>query len=423
MAKFMGIGVAALVCAQALHGFAAAPAKTDPGPQPTVRLAVEPLGYAPPSTFYLIYRLSSGSLNFIDSDHLLFTFHLNTLMRRLPGDTDGDEDQTIRAVVLQISTGKVVTQVDWRMHDRGQYLWPMGGGRFLIRQRDTLYTTDRTLALKPYLRLTDPIEALKFSPDGKLLLVEVKQPLSERRPGPTAADPVPEIGTRPTRIYLVRAATQKVIATSVTHEPIDMPIVDSGYMEALSARQNNQWLIQYVPVEGTPKQLTNVPSTCQPTQTPLSVEVTLVSGCVGTTGDHVVSAVSMEGKLLWQQTWSSHYIWPTFAMAENGSRFAYGSLLTTHDIGTLDPVNESDIAGQMVGVFDTATGQLKMVKKANPILSAGQNFALSPDGNRFAILNEGSIEVYDLPPAAAAVNPSSVVSPSSVAQKSVAQKK
>jgi hypothetical protein len=42
-----------------------------------------------------------------------------------------------------------------------------------------------------------------------------------------------------------------------------------------------------------------------------------------------------------------------------------------------------------------------MVKKATPILSAGHNYALSADGRRFAILREGAIEVYDLPPVAA----------------------
>jgi hypothetical protein len=42
------------------------------------------------------------------------------------------------------------------------------------------------------------------------------------------------------------------------------------------------------------------------------------------------------------------------------------------------------------------------VKDASPVLSAGQNFALSADGRRFAILRNGAIEVYDLPPVLAA---------------------
>jgi hypothetical protein len=34
------------------------------------------------------------------------------------------------------------------------------------------------------------------------------------------------------------------------------------------------------------------------------------------------------------------------------------------------------------------------------VLSAGHNYALNSDGTRFAILREGAIEVYDLPPPA-----------------------
>jgi hypothetical protein len=37
----------------------------------------------------------------------------------------------------------------------------------------------------------------------------------------------------------------------------------------------------------------------------------------------------------------------------------------------------------------------------SPILTAGQNVALSPDGTRFAVLRNGAIEIYDLPPVAA----------------------
>jgi hypothetical protein len=64
----------------------------------------------------------------------------------------------------------------------------------------------------------------------------------------------------------------------------------------------------------------------------------------------------------------------------------------------MDPVDESTIVNEMVGVFDTETGQLRLVKNATPIMSAGQNYALSPDGLRFAILRAGAIEIYDLPP-------------------------
>jgi hypothetical protein len=35
------------------------------------------------------------------------------------------------------------------------------------------------------------------------------------------------------------------------------------------------------------------------------------------------------------------------------------------------------------------------------VLTAGQNVSLSPDGQRFAVLRNGAIEIYDLPPVSA----------------------
>jgi hypothetical protein len=63
------------------------------------------------------------------------------------------------------------------------------------------------------------------------------------------------------------------------------------------------------------------------------------------------------------------------------------------------------VQGQMVGVFDTETGKLQLVKNATPALSAGHNYALTADGSRFAILRDGALEVYDLPPAPPASAP------------------
>jgi hypothetical protein len=48
-----------------------------------------------------------------------------------------------------------------------------------------------------------------------------------------------------------------------------------------------------------------------------------------------------------------------------------------------------------------------MTTTASPILTAGQNFALSEDGERLAVLREGAIEIYKVPspPAAESAGP------------------
>src|ERR1700760_3267478 len=103
--------LAALLCVS-VHG---EQKKKDPGPKPDLRIPVDPLGYVAPSSFYLTARLSSVSLDFIDKDHLLFTFRLPGLMKRLPDEPPNDDDQTIRAVVLDLPAGNVSAKTDWRM--------------------------------------------------------------------------------------------------------------------------------------------------------------------------------------------------------------------------------------------------------------------------------------------------------------------
>jgi hypothetical protein len=61
------------------------------------------------------------------------------------------------------------------------------------------------------------------------------------------------------------------------------------------------------------------------------------------------------------------------------------------------PLDIQDIKGQLVEVYDSATGKLLLKAQANPVLDAGGNIAFSPSGRRVAILNAGAIQVYEVP--------------------------
>jgi hypothetical protein len=60
-------------------------------------------------------------------------------------------------------------------------------------------------------------------------------------------------------------------------------------------------------------------------------------------------------------------------------------------------LDEDGIRGQTVQVFDLATGKLELSVPTSPILDGGGNFALSPSGQRLAILNAGAIQIFNLP--------------------------
>ena len=377
-------------------------------PAPVARIAVGQLGFLAPSAAYLNLRLAWASLNFIDNNHLLFTFHTNGLLQRIPDDPLDDEDQMIHADVLEIGSGRVLRQADWRMHDRGRYLWALQDGKFLVRERDSLFLTDNSLELRPYLIFKTDLQGVEVSPGRGMMMLEVKKllPPEESDSGgdapslfqPSLGSPV-QVRQRRTEMMLLRPGERAVLAEAEIRDPIPVPLLEDGILEVIEGKQSKQWLIEREMTNKTTEQVGEVRSGCTPQLQALSRNVVLAQDCpVNGASGSMVSALSLAGEVLWEGLWQSKYIWPTFDYAEDGSRFAYESLEMNRSIGTMDAFGESDVVAQPVGVFDTESGKLELVLNASPILSEGQNFALSADGRRFAILREGAIEVYDLPP-------------------------
>jgi hypothetical protein len=390
--------------------------KPDPGPPPDVRIEVEPLGYAPPSRAYLAYRYATTTLDFIDDDHLLFTFRDPGLLHRIPDCPPDDEDQIIRVQVLNIASGKPVEQSAWRMHDRHRYLWPLRNGHFLVRQRNSLYLTDVHLELRPYLHFDSPLQLVQISPDRELMVVEVQKfiaPDSDpvQAPAPDSLFARPQRKQKRIEMYVLHPGDNTVLGESESRLPVDLPLIQNGFLNVLEGKSPGEWAIQKEPFRGDPQIIAQFKSSCMPSLMSLSDAVALAVGCPPKGGsDHMVSAISLAGQVLWQDHWKQRYIWPTMDYAEDGSRFAFGSLEINRDLGFMDSFGEEDVTAQMVGVFDTQSGKLQLAKDASPVLSSGHNYALSADGRRFAILRGGAIEIYNLPPVPVETPPASIPS-------------
>ncbi len=375
------------------------------GPDPALRIPVAPLGYVAPSAFYLTARLSSASLGFFDRDRILFTFRVGGLLPRLPSDRSDDDDQEIRALVLDLHTGKVLAQAQWRMHDRGQYLWPFIDGQFLLRIRDSLYTVGPSLELHPWMNSATQLRAVELSPDRAAIALEVAGP-PQPHTGPSLGDtPVSE--DQSVRVSILASASPgHVLADSEAAQAVMVPLTAHGLLDAAQDKQIGFWDINDVPFRGAPRFLGHVRSACHPTVQPLSATVALVSACAPDLDVRPVYGIStVTGNELWQANWQSRYIWGWFSCALNGSRFAYESIESTSPVTAFGSLDEGEVGRQLAGVYDTDTGKLVFVLDATPVLSAGQNVALSPDGRRFAILRHGAIEIYDLPPVEAAPLP------------------
>ncbi len=368
---------------------------------PSLRIPLQPLGFQAPGTSVAVDRTSVLSLSFLDADHVLFTFRLAGLMKRLPDCPREDEDQQIRAMVFELPSGKVTATADWRMHDFGRYLWPLGNGEVLVRQRDTLFTADSSLQLRPYVATKSHMQAVQESPDGKLLLVQADVERHGEEEHQKLTEEAQKNGTSPphedVELIALQPQDKTVIARSRVHQPVVVPMIQRGFVESLPGKKT-EWVVRYAPFQGDPQVIGTVNSACKPSATALDANVVSVLTCPPSGGDRQAIVFRLTGERLWTAPWDDHFVWPNYSYAERAERVAVGALRLSHSVTALDPINDEDIKADRVQVLDTLTGKIQLAVQVTPIVGAGQNFALSPDGLKFAILRENAVELYDLPP-------------------------
>jgi hypothetical protein len=410
---------------------------------PSFAIPVTPLGFAPPAAFYLGDRFAQVSLDFLDEDTLLFTFRVPGLIAReptAPGQPLQDK-RHIRAVTLSLPDGKVTAEALWELHDYSRYLWTLKNGKFLLRDKNALQIGDAALHLQPFLRFPGPVSFIEFAPDQALIVADTNEPAaadprseipkSETPEPETKDEPVPSQQTQnqPSQpstasasmaandrfdaqfqkaqsasqslVRILRMDTRKVMLFSRVNGSIHLPVDGEGYYEALRGSGSN-WMVTYEYFKGSTVSLGWVESTCNPTLDALSPGVVLASACTATGARHLTALMRNNDKdhaRLWDASCTATRIWPLLETSADGTRLARATLEVTHPIGPYNPLDDSDIRDQIVQVFDVANGKVELTVPASPVLDGGGNFALSPSGRRFAVINDGAIQVYNLPPA------------------------
>jgi len=374
-----------------------------PSIAPSWSIPVEPLGFAAPGPIYMGSRYAMASLDFLDEDHLLFTFHVPGLLRR--DNREGDERQ-IRAMVLELPSGAVRADTRWTVHDHARYLWMLKGGHFLVRDRESVFEGDASLVLKPVLHFPGPLLWLDLDPAQSLVVTDSIEPAAA--PGGDGDVPSPETASASLSadgedaaaapdyvLRILRRASGQVMLVSRVRELLHLPINSDGYLESLRGLHED-WELNLHYFTGGSRIVGSVESTCAPGSEFISDREALVTGCSDDGGDSL-TAMTTDGQKLWAVRTPATAVWPQVTMAPNGSRIAREVLAVTQAINAFSPLSTDDIKGQEVTVFDAATGEVALEAQASPILDIGGNVAISPTGRRVAVVNAGAIQVFELP--------------------------
>lgn len=381
-----------------------------PSLPPAFTIPVDPLGFTAPGPIYLGSRNTLASLDFLDENHLLFTFRVPGLLRRDSADGQDSDERRIRAVVLTLPQGTVEAETLWTVHDRARYLWMLKNGHFFLRDRNNLLVGDATLVLKPFLDFPGSLLWLELDPAQQFMVTNSREPVAKPQKSGQVLSPSTasasvtsdedsegiEDSHPDTVVRILHRQSGEVMLVSRVHATIHLPINSIGYLQNLRG-QGTQWVLNLSYFTGGTRMLGSVDSACEPDDYFVSEQEILAAGC-GPGGETKLVAMSTEGRTLWASKVPSTEIWPQLTVAPNGSRFAWSTLDVNHTVNSYAPIDAEDVKEQSVTVFDAANGDIVLVTPLSPILDAGGNVAISPSGRRVAVINAGAIQVFELPP-------------------------
>jgi hypothetical protein len=391
------------------------------GPAPALHIPLDPLGFQPLSTQFLLNGSSMLTLHYVDEHHLLLTFTVRRLLHRLPNEPADDQDRNVDVLLLELPTGRILARTSWRLHDHGQYLWNLGHGHFLLRVRDTLTTfapllnlpTGQPFRERPFLTSAGrSIAALLLSPDANFLIVETV----ERTP-PVAPPKTPIFGPAPpppaeseepghVQINFYRLASSGDASEEV--KPLSAGAVrsngvgniastTSGYLAVID-EGHQHWAFDFNTYTGKTNELSPFDSTCRPSPFFVSRSQFIAFGCHGGSTRQLIGGFDMRGQEMWEQNLFGDYISPSFDFAPSSGRFALSRVLIHSSAVPDQPLSSDELSGQSIVVYQAGSGKQLLHAECNPVARAGQNFALSPDGLGLALVHDDTIEIYSLPP-------------------------
>jgi hypothetical protein len=405
-AGLLMLGASAAMAAGTGASPIAAPVTSPVAPAAPLRIPLEPLGFQPLLEDFLLEGSSGLTVDFVDNDHLLVTFQAQHLMRREPDARPEDDDRMIEAVLVELPSGRALARAEWRVHDRMQYLWNLGHGRFLLRVRDRLTMlaplaqlgTEQPFAGEPLLDEPERhVVAVLVSSNQDLLTVETM-----RRLGGAAgtASNVTFAGTEkdeaPVQIRFYRlaetadglaAAPAGVIRTRVA---VAIPMTTAGFLEVLEGGKN-RWLFNFNEHAGKVDELAEWDTSCFPRPTFVGHSEFVAFGCRGSDDKLEIAGFNLKGEEMWEQGLYENYVSPTFDFAPAAGRFALERTMVSVLMDADASLSSGAVAGEEVRVYQAYNGKVLLKADCSPVERAAQNYALSPDGLRLAVTQQTAV--------------------------------
>ena len=386
--------VCLIICGSTLAGRTAA-ISDGATPAPTNQFDLSKLGFQQLSEMARRSGASNLSLDFLDRDHVLFTFNPKKLFTRHPDCPATHVDRIVHAAILEISSGTVLKETEWYVHDSRRYLWPLGTGKILLRKLNSLYIVGADLRETPLWTSSKDLLWVSVTPDGKQIITESAVDVA------SSTSKAKQTSKLRVQVTFRDAESLAVLRVIQSEKTANVEAASSGFASVISGVTGRVWLVRFGPDEKQRANIARVRTRRAPDVLYLSSNTLLIGRDSSGKPGYSVSVFTTTGNRLWRQHWDAHRYFPALARSEDGSRFAISTfrLVDVPTSASADEQLPSQHEGleQRIEVFNTASGTPVRSATAAPAMLNGENFSLSPDGLRLAVLHGTQIELYDLP--------------------------
>ena len=429
-------------------------------PDPPQRIPLEPFGFQTISSRFLLQGATMLTIDYVDNQHLLVTFGISRLMPRLSDCPEEDEDRIVKAVLLELPSGRELAHTEWRFHDLGQYLWSLGDGHFMLRRRDSLTTfaplqnlsSSTSFAEQPFLHFDRRIEAIIVSANHDLISIEtvkhappktaattqtvaqtssnpnqsniLSTGLQRRDPNASQAESKPD--KTPVQIDFIRLLKKVAVPDDssanarpkrfmgridgriFTSTAVNVPVTTEGFLTTKATTRDGV-LLDFLTFTGKHIDLGDFTTSCAPRPTFVSPSEFVAFGCRGSSESLDLAGFNLRGDFLWQINFDDEQAYPSFASVIPAGRFAFSRTVTSTYVFGSETPSMSQLQAQEVRVIQMYNGKQLLRVVTSPIQRAGQNFTLSPDGLSLAVIHDNasakgdvvshqtSVEIYKLP--------------------------
>ena len=396
------VGFVLLVCHASLD---VATAQTKPAP-PSTQIDLSAFGYSGLSQLNRFTYRFNLSLNFVDSNHLLFTFNAHsskTLQVRHPDCTPASSCHMVHAVVIDLSNNAATAEADWAIFDYQRYLWPLGNGRFILRRSNSIFLIGADLKEKLLYASPDKLLWTGVTADRKQLILE-SNPVSVHQVwNPQAGTDTEqrEHDQSKVKIEFRDVDSLEVRRTLKAPHVLEMESLSSGYADSLHNPVHQTWLVRFGESESKRKDLMQVRSPCRPDLLFPTGKTLLVGRCSPDSASYSVSVFTLSGHALWRQRWSQQRFYPEVLSSDDGSRIVVSTVTPNRDgqepTASDDEQTWPDVE-QDIQVLEAATGNEILKTETRTAILKNQNYALTQDGRRLALVDGTVLDLYDLPP-------------------------